>query len=236
MTQDNQTSFVSRAEWLEARKDLLAKEKALTKARDELNAERQKLPMVRIEKTYQFDTIRGPETLGDLFKDRSQLIVYHFMFGSDWDEGCPSCSFWMDNFDGIEPHLEARDVHLVTVSSAPLDKLQAYRQRMGWHFDWVSSGHSDFNMDFGVTFKNDDPGPTGGYNYTDTFFGEEAPGMSVFTQLEDGSIGHSYSVYARGLDILNGTYHLVDLTPKGRNEQGLPYPMAWVRRHDQYTT
>ena len=226
--------FVDRADWLIARKQLLEKEKAFTQARDKLSAERRTLPLVKIEKPYCFQTVRGEAPLAALFQGCSQLIVYHFMFGKDWLEGCPSCSFWMDNLDGIDPHLAARDTAFVAVSTAPLDQLLTYKERMGWRFDWVSSGACDFNADFGVTFLDQEPGPTGGYNYKTKVPGEEMPGLSVFQKFDDGSIGHSYSTYARGLDMLNGTYQLLDLTPKGRDEAGLPFTMAWVKRRDQY--
>ena len=230
----HESRFVSRDTWLQARKKLLQDEKEFNQTRDALSAARRDLPLVNIDKPYMFDTERGQESLGDLFKGQRQLIVYHFMFGADWEEGCPSCSFWMDNFNGAEPHLAARDTSLVLASTAPLDKLLAYRKRLGWQMDWVSSGGSDFNQDFGVTFPGSEPGPTGGYNYRDQVFGEEMPGLSVFERFDDGAIGHSYSTYGRGLDMLNGTYHLLDLTPMGRNEAELDYPQAWVRRHDQY--
>ena len=230
----HESRFVSRETWLQARKKLLQNEKEFNQTRDALSAARRDLPLVNIDKPYMFDTERGQESLGDLFKGQRQLIVYHFMFGADWEEGCPSCSFWMDNFNGAEPHLAARDTSLVLASTAPLDKLLAYRKRLGWQMDWVSSGGSDFNQDFGVTFPGSEPGPTGGYNYRDQVFGEEMPGLSVFERFDDGAIGHSYSTYGRGLDMLNGTYHLLDLTPMRRNEAELDYPQAWVRRHDQY--
>ncbi len=236
MDNASEVNIVDRETWLQARKALLAKEKAFNQARDQLSAERRRLPMVRIDKDYGFETKRGHETLGDLFKGHGQLLVYHFMFGADWQEGCPSCSFWMDNMDGIDVHMAARDTSLVVSSTAPLAKLQAYKHRMGWRFDWVSSGDGDFNLDFGVTFPGRDPGPTGGYNYTTDVFGEEMPGISVFRRFADGAIGHAYSTYGRGLDMLNGAYHLLDLTPKGRDEAGLSYPQAWVRRRDRYGT
>jgi len=220
--------------WLKARKLLLEDEKAFTRARDELNAKRRALPKVRITKEYAFVTEHGPKNLVDLFGDKSQLIVYHFMFGETWSEGCPSCSFWADNFNGSSVHLAARDTAFVCVSTAPLETLLAYRTRMAWQFDWVSSGGSDFNADFGITFHDGQPGPTNGYNYREAVPGEEMPGASVFTRLPDGAVAHSYSTYGRGLDIFNGVYHLLDLTPKGRDEAGLPYAQAWVRRHDQY--
>jgi predicted dithiol-disulfide oxidoreductase (DUF899 family) len=227
-------ALVSRGEWLEARKALLAEEKELTRALDRLAARRRALPLVRIDRDYRFDTERGAERLADLFKGKSQLIVYHFMFGRNWEEGCPSCSFWADNFSGVDVHLAARDVAFVAVSNAPLERLLAYRRRMGWRFDWVSAGASDFSADFGATFEGRTPGPMGGYNYTDRIPGEEMPGVSVLLRLPDGGLAHSYSAYARGLEMLNGAYHLLDMTPKGRDEAKLPFTMAWVRRRDQY--
>ena len=235
MTAKTRAKFTDKETWLTARKKLLEKEKAFTRARDELAKARRELPFARVEKPYLFATERGEETLPDLFKGKSQLIVYHFMFGIDWKEGCPSCSFWMDNLNGIDPHLAARDISFVAVSLAPLDKLLAYKKRMGWRHNWVSSGDSDFNIDFGVTFPGGVAGKNGGYNYSNNVYRDELPGVSVFRKFEEGSIGHFYSTFARGLDILNGAYNLIDLTPNGRNEEDLEYTMAWVRRRDQYT-
>lgn len=235
MSEQSDRSLVDRAAWLKARQALLAREKELTRLRDDIADQRRRLPLVRIDEPYAFETERGLETLTDLFKGHSQLVVYHFMFGADWDEGCPSCSFWMDNFNGITPHLAARDVSFVAVSTAPLEKLQAYKRRLGWNFDWASSGGGRFNMDFGVTFPDRQPGPTDGYNYSGQVFGEEMPGVSVFRLFDNGTIGHSYSTFARGLDILNGAYQLLDLTPKGRDEADLSITMAWVKRRDQYS-
>jgi predicted dithiol-disulfide oxidoreductase (DUF899 family) len=227
---------VSNEEWLGARKDFLAKEKEFTRLRDELSRQRRELPWVKVDKTYVFDGPNGEESLSDLFAGRGQLIVHHFMFGPDWKEGCPSCSFWADNYEGIVPHLQNRDVSLVAISRAPLDKLEAYKRRMGWTFKWLSSLGNDFNHDFAVSFTEEERKQgANNYNFATTrFSGEEAPGASVFTRGDDGGIYRAYSCYARGLDMLNGAYHHLDLVPKGRNEQGLPYPMAWVRRHDKY--
>jgi len=224
--------IVSRSEWLAERRSFLADERAFTVARDALSAKRRNLPMVRVEKDYVFDTEAGEKTLADLFADRKQLIIYHFMYGMDYAEGCPSCSFWAGNFDGIAIHLAARDTTLICASKAPLDRLLAYRARMGWHFPWVSAGDSGFNEDFGVSFPQGEPG--GSYNYAPRMStNAEYPGLSVF--LRDGSaVLHSYSTYARGLDMVNGAYHLLDLTPLGRNETGPGFPMSWVRRHDRY--
>jgi predicted dithiol-disulfide oxidoreductase (DUF899 family) len=228
------THLVSRDEWLEQRKALLIKEKEFTRARDQLSRQRRALPMVRIDKDYRFDTERGEESLADLFKGKSQLIVVHFMFGADWQEGCPSCSFWADHYSGIDVHLAARDTAFVCVSNAPLSRLLAYRERMGWRLDWVSAAATAFSADFGVTFPEKKPGPVGGYNYNDHVPFDELPGVSVFSRLADDTLAHSYSTYARGLDILNTAYHLLDMTPKGRDEDVLPHSMAWLRRRDQY--
>lgn len=227
---------VSHEEWLEARKAHLAKEKEFTRLRDELSAARRTLPWERVEKTYIFAGPNGQQHLAALFGDKRQLIVYHFMYGPDWEEGCPSCSFWADNFNGIGVHLAQRDTALVAISRAPVERLEAYRQRMGWTFPWVSSLQSEFNYDYQVSFSPD-PAQQGEYIYNyrpGEFGGEESPGISVFYRDEDGTIYHTYSTYARGLDMLNGAYHFLDLTPRGRDEAGLPWPMAWLRRHDQY--
>jgi predicted dithiol-disulfide oxidoreductase (DUF899 family) len=226
----------SREEWLAARRALLAKEKELTRQRDRLSEERRALPWVRVDKPYMFQGPGGRETLGELFAGRSQLAVYHFMLGPDWTEGCKSCSFWADNYAGIIPHLEQRDVTLVTISRAPLEKIEAFRRRMGWSFKWVSSLGNDFNADYGVSFTEEDKARGQvAYNYgTQRYFSSEGPGMSVFLKDASGAIYHTYSAYARGLDAVNVAYQVLDLTPKGRNEAGLPYPMAWVRHHDKY--
>ena len=223
---------VSRQDWLIARRALLADEKTFTKARDALSARRRALPYVAIDKDYRFAGEQGEQSLVDLFAGRRQLIVYHFMYGLTYAEGCPSCSFWADNFDGILPHLAARDTTLVCISKAPLDQLLAYRKRMGWHFNWVSAGTSGFNEDFGVSFTPDVGG--GDYNFgprTSTM--AEYPGISTFLR-QGERVLHSYSTYARGLDMVNGAYHLLDLSPLGRQEEGLPFTMSWLRRHDRY--
>ena len=224
--------IVSRDEWLTARKNLLAEEKAFTRARDSLSAKRRDLPWVKIDTPYTFDTPQGRESLSDLFAGRSQLIVYHFMLGENWEQGCKSCSFWADNFNDIIVHLNHRDVSMIAVSSAPLAKIEAFRKRMGWNFSWVSSGGTTFNQDFGVSPQ---PGESVLYNYsTDKIDMDELPGISVFARDEKGSICHTYSCYARGLDMLNGAYHYLDLVPKGRDEEGLPGTMSWLRHHDRY--
>ena len=224
--------IVDDAEWLKARRALMAREKELTRLRDAVAAERRALPWRRIDKDYAFDAPEGRVTLADLFAGRGQLLVQHFMYGPDYSEGCPSCSFWADNFDGIEPHLAARDTTLVLVSRGPLDALQAYRERMGWGFRWVSSAPGDFNYDFAVSRR---PGePSFSYNYgTIERTIDEQPGVSVFVR-DGGAVFHTYSTFARGLDALNGAYQLLDLTPRGRDEAGLPWPQAWVKRHDRY--
>jgi predicted dithiol-disulfide oxidoreductase (DUF899 family) len=227
-----QPRIVSPSEWRAERLALLAAEKAFDRERDALAARRRALPMVRLERDYRFQDMTGEVSLRDLFGDARQLIVYHFMFGPDWAEGCPSCSFWADNFDGIDVHLRARDTALVAVSKAPLDRLMAYRERMGWRFRWVSAGESGFNEDFHVSFAPESQG--GEYNFAPrTHGGSEMPGISVFWR-EGDAVLHSYSTYARGLDMLNGAYHFLDLTPKGRDEGDLPWTMAWVRRSDRY--
>jgi predicted dithiol-disulfide oxidoreductase (DUF899 family) len=230
-----QHKVVSRDEWIAARKAHLAKEKALTKARDQLSAERRALPWVKVEKTYVFDTPEGKKTLADLFDGRSQLIVYHFMLGPDWGEGCPSCSYLADHFDGAALHLPHRDVTLTVVSRAPLPEIAAYKKRMGWRFPWVSSYGRDFNYDFHVSFRPEQEEGEVYYNYEmSDFESDEMPGLSVFIKDASGAIFHTYSAYARGLDILVGTYNFLDLVPKGRDEAELPWTMAWVRRHDDY--
>ncbi|WP_153768295.1 DUF899 domain-containing protein [Labrenzia sp. CE80] len=226
--------FASREDWLTARLSLLKEEKALTRERDRLAAVRRNLPLVLVDTRYVFDTLEGAKDLPELFAGRSQLVVYHFMFGKTWEEGCPSCSFWADNYERLNVHLAARDTTLVTVSSAPLEKLTTYRERMGWTFEWVSTAGSSFGIDFGVTFPGKESPTELGYNFTGRVFGEEMPGVSTFLKLDDGRIAHSYSTYGRGLDILNMAYNLLDLTPMGRQEENLPHPMAWVRRRDQY--
>ena len=230
-----QHKVVSRDEWIAARKAHLANEKALTKARDRLSAERRALPWVKVEKTYVFDTPEGKKTLGDLFDGRSQLIVYHFMLGPDWGEGCPSCSYLADHFDGAALHLPHRDVTLAAVSRAPLSEIEAYKKRMGWSFPWASSHGNDFNYDFHVSFRPEQAEGEVYYNYEMRDFEvDEMPGLSVFIKDASGAIFHTYSAYARGLDILVGAYNFLDLVPKGRDEAELPWTMAWVRRHDDY--
>jgi predicted dithiol-disulfide oxidoreductase (DUF899 family) len=230
--------IVSREEWLVARKDLLGNEKQLTRLRDKLAVERRALPWVKIDKEYVFDGPEGKVTLADLFAGRSQLVVYHFMFGPDWQEGCPSCSFVSDHMDGALPHLAARDVTVTMVSRAPLAKIEAFKKRMGWLFKWVSSHGSDFNTDFHVSFSKDEMAQDKvNYNYTmQEFPSAEAPGLSVFYKDAVGAIYHTYSTYGRGVDPLVGTYTILDLVPKGRDEGHLGFSMEWVRHHDRYGT
>ncbi len=225
---------VSQEEWIEARRKHLAREKEFTRLRDQLSQERRELPWVKVEKHYVFDGPRGKESLADLFAGRRQLVVQHFMLDPSWTEGCKSCSFWVDNFDGITVHLEHRDVTYVAISRAPYSVIQAYKKRMGWQVTWVSSFNNDFNRDYHVTFTPEElEQHKAYYNYTTgTFPAPEAPGISVFYRDDDGAIYHTYSTYARGLDMLNGAYHLLDLVPKGRDEAGRG--MDWLRRHDEY--
>ncbi len=228
--------IVSSEEWLVARKEHLAKEKEFTRLRDQLSRERRDLPWVRVDKKYVFDGPKGKESLSDLFEGRSQIVVYHFMFHPSWDEGCKSCSFWADNFNGITVHLNHRDVTTVAISKAPLAKLETFKKRMGWSFKWVSSFDTDFNRDCHVSFTPEEM-ERGEmyYNYgMNKFPMEEAPGISVFYRDKDNSIFHTYSCYARGLDMLNGAYHYLDLVPKGRDEDSLSYHMAWLRHRDKY--
>ncbi len=228
--------IVSQAEWLKARQQLLAEEKAFTRQRDALSRHRREMPWVEVTKPYQFESSEGKKSLAELFAGKSQLIVYHFMFHPDWNAGCKSCSFWADNYNGALDHLAARDTALVAISRAPLAKLEAFKQRMGWRFPWVSAVGDDFNHDFGVSFTKDEIASREKlYNYgTRAFNGEDAPGISVFAKAASGRIFHTYSCYSRGLDMLNGAYHLLDLTPKGRDEANLSHPMSWVRLHDEY--
>lgn len=228
--------IVSREAWVEARKILLKQEKEFTKLRDQLSQQRRKLPWNKIEKDYFFESANGKESLSDLFGSCSQLIVYHFMFDPEWLEGCKSCSLLADHYNPAIVHLKERGVAMVTVSRAPLKKLLTFRDRMGWTFEWVSSFDSDFNRDFHVTFKPEEMEQgTAYYNYENKSFPvTEAPGISVFYKNEQGDIFHTYSSYARGLDLFINTYNLLDIVPKGRDEDDLPYTMEWVRHHDRY--
>ncbi|CAM3400268.1 thioredoxin [Pseudomonas floridensis] len=224
---------VSREQWLQARRQHLIHEKALTHHRDQLSAARRELPWVKIDTRYRFSGPNAEQSLAELFGRHTQLIIYHFMFGPDWTEGCKGCSFLSDHLDGANLHLAHHDVSVVAVSHASWEAFQPFKQRMGWQFDWVSSAGSTFNHDFGVSFTqaqiaNGDVI----YNYEkspEPF--DEMPGLSVFYKNERGEIFHTYSTYARGLDLLVGTYNFLDLTPKGRNEDPI---MNWVRHHDRY--
>jgi predicted dithiol-disulfide oxidoreductase (DUF899 family) len=229
--------IASREEWLAARKELLQKEKELTRMQDAINRQRRELPWVKVEKQYVFDTPDGKRTLAGLFGSRSQLIVYHFMFNPEWNEGCVGCSFFADHVDGPNLHISHHDVSFVAVSRAPLAKLEAYKERMGWRFTWVSSEGSDFNYDFQVSFTKDDLSRGKVYyNYEMTnAAGEDLPGISVFFKDENGIVYHTYSAYARGDERGLGAYMFLDLTPKGRNENGPNFNLTdWVRRHDKY--
>jgi predicted dithiol-disulfide oxidoreductase (DUF899 family) len=227
---------VSQSEWQRACAEFLAKEKELTRLSDEVARRRRELPWTRVEKQYAFQGDQGKLSLADLFGRRSQLAVYHFMFGPDWAEGCKSCSYLADHMNGMIDHLQARDVMLVLVSRGPLEKLAAFKKRMGWRIPWVSSAGSDFNHDFAVSFSKEElASGAKGYNFgTLAPYADECPGMSFFYKDPSGAIFHTYSVYARGLDSLLGTYVILDRAPKGRDEANLPSSMSWVRHHDKY--
>ena len=231
----NHPEIVDRETWLKHRLELLLREKKHARDVDELARLRRQLPWVRIDEPYRFAGAAGVLTLADLFGEHRQLLIYHFMFGPDWDAGCPTCSFWADNFDGIDVHLAARDIRFAVVSRASLDRLLAYRERMGWRFDWFSAAGSDFNFDFGVSFEKPD-GDAGKvvYNYRETdYFIDELPGISVFARGDDGAVYHTYSTYARGVEAINGAYRAMDLTPFGRAERA-DATQSWVRRRDEY--
>jgi predicted dithiol-disulfide oxidoreductase (DUF899 family) len=237
----------TRDQHLVARLELLEAEKELTRRGDELAHQRRELPWVAVDKEYLFDTDDGEKALDELFAGRSQLLVYHFMFGPEWTEGCPVCSYWADSFDGTIVHLNQREVTMVCASRAPVARLNAYKRRMGWSFPWVSTGRSDFNYDFGVSVRDLDAGasqremgrPTGDraneatYNFTKKAFAAEMPGISSFV-LDGGVVYHAYSSYGRGLDAFNTANQLLDRAPRGRDEDALPMPVAWLRRHDEY--
>jgi predicted dithiol-disulfide oxidoreductase (DUF899 family) len=235
--QEHAHKIVSHEDWIAARKAYLAEEKAFSRARDELARKRRELPWEKIEKNYVFDTPSGKQSLADLFGGKSQLIIYHFMLGPDWEAGCPSCSFLADHFDGTVVHLAQRDVSFVVVSRAPLPQIDAFKRRMGWRFKWISSFGTDFNQDYQVSATpQEKSGSKVMYNYEfiENFPSEERPGASVFYKNAAGEIFHTYSTYGRGLDILIGTYNFLDLAPKGRDEDDLAWSMAWVRHHDRY--
>lgn len=227
---------VSSKEWITSRKELLRKEKEFTRLRDELSRQRRELPWEKVEKEYVFDGPNGKVTLADLFGGKGQLIIYHFMFGPGWEAGCPSCSYLADHFDGSLVHLANRDVTLAVISRAPMAQIDAFKKRMGWQFRWLSSFANDFNCDYHVSFTKEETKGKVSYNYEMTEFpSEEAPGASVFYKNDAGEIFHTYSTYARGLDILVGAYNFLDLAPKGRDEDSLAFTMSWVRHHDRYT-
>ncbi|HEY0857388.1 MAG TPA: thioredoxin family protein [Albitalea sp.] len=227
---------VSKDRWIAERKTLLAREKELTRLRDRIARERRALPWVRIEKNYVFDAPEGRRTLAELFEGRRQLVVQHFMFAPGWEQGCKSCSFMADHIDGANVHLAQRDLTLLVVSRAPLADIQRFRERMGWRFKWVSSHGSDFNRDFDVSFTPQEIARGEVYyNYGMRPFGaEEAPGISVFAKDGAGDVFHTYSTYGRGVELMMGAYSLLDLAPKGRDEDGLAHTMEWVRHHDRY--
>lgn len=229
-----QHQIVSQIDWLNARKALLVKEKEFTRLRDAMTAQIRALPWRKIEKTYEFDTATGKQSLLDLFGDKTQLAIYHFMLGPEWDEGCKSCSFWADGFQGIPIHLAHRDVSFVVVSRAPLQQIERFKTRMGWNFPWVSSYESDFNFEFGVSFtEEDEQSGQACYNYAfGPYMADEMPGASFFYR-RGNAIFHAYSTYGRGLDLLNCTYNWLDLVPKGRDENP-DSTMDWVRHHDRY--
>jgi len=230
------SKIVSQAQWLKARKALLAKEKAFSRQRDEIARARRELPWVRVEKDYVFESPEGKRSLAKLFGAKSQLIVYHFMLGPGWEAGCKSCSYLADHFGGALPHLAARDVSFVAVSRAPLAEIEKFRKRMGWEFPWVSSHGNDFNFDYHVSFRKEDMAKGElEYNYKlGKLTMEELPGASAFYKDAGGSVFHTYSTYARGLDMMIGAYNWLDIAPKGRDEDGLEFTMAWVKHHDKY--
>jgi predicted dithiol-disulfide oxidoreductase (DUF899 family) len=228
--------IVSRDEWIEARKQHLAKEKEFTRLRDQLSAQRRDLPWVRVDQAYVFEGPNGKESLKELFAGKAQLVIQHFMFGPDWEEGCKSCSFWADNYNGFVVHLAYRDVTFVVASQAPLGRIEKFKKRMGWSFKWVSSFGTDFNQDYHVSFAPEEIAK--GEVYYNYAWGKrsttELPGTSVFYRDGGGTVYHTYSCYGRGQDMLNAAYHYLDLVPQGRDETGLSYPQAWVRHHDKY--
>jgi predicted dithiol-disulfide oxidoreductase (DUF899 family) len=229
-----QHAVVSNREWVEARKALLVREKEFARQREQLAQLRRELPWEAVSKEYVFDGPDGKQSLAELFDGRGQLIIYHFMFDPSWDEGCLHCSFWADNFEGAPVHLKARDVTLTAVSRAPFAKIAAYKKRMGWTFPWVSANGSDFNFDFGVSFRPEQVAEHAAvYNYGSEAMFEDREGISVFAKDDAGDIFHAYSTYARGIDMVNGTYQFLDLVPKGRGEPK-GQNQFWVRRHDEY--
>jgi len=248
-TKAQQHKVVSEKQWIAARKALLAAEKEFTRQRDAISAKRRELPWVKVEENYVFDGPNGKVPLAEMFRDKSQLVIYHFMFGPGWEQGCPSCSYLGDHFDGSLVHLNARDIAFSAVSRAPMPQIAAFKQRMGWRFPWVSSFSNSFNFDYHVSFTKEQMAQGKvDYNYTvQPFPSEEAPGLSVFYRVSgsvltdpevknvaSGEIFRTYSSYGRGLDILLGAYNFMDMAPKGRDEATLAHTMAWVRHHDRY--
>lgn len=231
-----ENQVVSHEQWLQARIDLLAAEKELTRQRDAVSRQRMAMPWEKVEKTYRFEGPKGQLTLEELFEGRSQLVVYHFMFGPDWEEGCKSCTFWADNFDRIPVHLNHRDVTFTAVSRAPLAKIEAYKKRFDWSFPWVSAFGSDFSFDYQAAVPPQQLAEGRAYyNYEiQRTHASDIVGISVFATNGTGEVFHTYSCYGRGVEMVNGAYAFLDLVPKGRDEDGLEFPMAWVRRRDQY--
>ncbi|VWX57626.1 conserved hypothetical protein [Burkholderiales bacterium 8X] len=227
---------VSETEWMDQRRSLLQKEKEFTRLGDQLSAERRAMPWRRIEKDYVFDTPSGRRSLAELFAGRRQLLVQHFMLGPGWPQGCPSCSYMADHIGGMRPHLAQRDVTVLVVSRAPLAEIERFRERMGWDFDWVSANGNDFNYDFHVSFTPEERA-TGQVHYNfgpSPARGEEAPGISAFYEGDGGEVFHTYSTFGRGVEAMMGTYDMLDLMPKGRDEREVPNKMEWVRHHDRY--
>jgi predicted dithiol-disulfide oxidoreductase (DUF899 family) len=236
-TQTLNHPVVSHDDWVEARRAFMKKEKELTRLRDELAAERRDLPWERVEKDYIFEGPDGSRALAQLFGDSKQLVVYHFMYAPEWEAGCKSCSFWADNFNLIAPHLRARDISFMAISRAPVDKLEAYKKRMGWSFPWFSNAGNDFNYDYHVSFTPDEIAAVRAeYNFSEIDLDDDTdlPGISVFVKGDDGAIYRAYSTYSRGIDLMNGAYNYMDLTPKGRDESA--GAMSWLRRRDEYDT
>ena len=230
-------SIVTHESWLSERKTLLAREKELMQLHDQVARQRRALPWERVDKNYTFDTPEGRRSLADLFEGRRQLMVQHFMLGPGWEQGCPSCSFMADHTDGMNVHLAHRDITFIAISRATLPEIERFRQRMGWQFKWVSSNNNDFNFDFAVSFTPEQAAKGEVlYNYgTRPFMSEELPGISVFYKDDAGEVFHTYSTFGRGVEVMMGTYRMLDLVPKGRDEAGLPHTMAWVKLHDQYS-
>jgi len=227
---------VSEEKWLAKRRELLTQEKEFTRLRDELSAARREMPWALVAEDYLFESNNGPVRLSELFGTHSQLVIYHFMYGPDWDVGCKSCSFWADSYDGIDAHLAARDVALVAISRTTMDKINNFKDRMNWSFNWISSLNNNFNFDYHVSFSDEDQasGKTM-YNFAEKPIGtDELPGFSVFVKGKDGQMYHSYSTYGRGLDLMNTAYNILDLVPKGRDEEGLPHTMSWLKLKDEY--